>query len=265
MSTTSDYGREITGQEAAAVAPRRPLLPASHEEARAERLAELALLLPERDARENEALILGQSGEDFYHLGMIDPGNFVGEKNVARLLGVETSNIETRRLGREEFERLFNTAYRSEYSALARVGRAEPHRAVSWSDINPQSTPGAAAAEEPAGESASGFSVYVEYVLREGARRGASDAHFKPGPKTGGIYFEIDNELYAFSENVPREEMGKIVRTLADMAGVSEYELPYGNKDAAIQMVLPVAGKGGVKSTMRLAAAPALDGIDVTV
>ena len=36
--------------------------------------------------------------------------------------------------------------------------------------------------------------MYVEYVLREGARRGASDAHFKPGPKTGGIYFEINNE-----------------------------------------------------------------------
>src|SRR5438045_2663659 len=106
MSTTSDYERENTAAGFGPGARRRPLLPASLEEARAERLAKLALLLPERDARENEAVILELNGEEFYHLGMIDPGNFVGEKNVARLLGVETSNIETRRLEREEFERL---------------------------------------------------------------------------------------------------------------------------------------------------------------
>lgn len=246
---------------------RRNMLSASVEEARYERLAQLALLLPEKDARENEALILDRSPEGIFTVGMIDPGNFLAEKNVARALGVDTSDIDAREVSRADFEQLFLTAYRSEYSAVARVGEAEPHRTVSWGDINPEGAPtsDAAAAEEPAHETSSGFTVHVEFVLREGARRGASDVHFKPGPKYGGIYFEINNELYTFSENVPRDEMGKIVRTLADMADVNEYELPYGNKDAAIQMALPVKGKGNVKGTMRLAAAPALDGIDVTV
>ena len=247
----------------------RHMLTASTEDARYERLAQLALLLPERDARENEALILDRSPEGTFTVGMIDPGNFLAEKNVARALGVDTSDIDAREVSRADFEQLFLTAYRSEYSAVARVGEAEPHRTVSWADINPESEatePAAVAYEEPAQVSASGFTVHVEFVLREGARRGASDVHFKPGPRFGGIYFEINNELYTFSENVPREEMEKIVRTLADMAGLNEYELPYGNKDAGVQMVLPVKGKAeSVKTTMRLAAAPALDGIDVTV
>ena len=242
----------------------RALLAASTEEARAERLAKLALLLPEGDARDNEALVL-ERRDDAFRVGMIDPGNFVAEKNVARILGVETINIEAVGLGREEFERLFHTAYASEYSAMARVGEAEPQRAVSWTDINPQSAGAAAAHDEPAVESAAGFTVFVEHVLREGARRGASDVHFKPGPKHAGIYLEVNNELYPYSENVPKAEHEKVVRTLADMAGVNEYELPYGNKDAAIQLALPAPGRGDVKSTMRLNAVPGLDGIDVTV
>lgn len=246
---------------------RRGLLAPSVEESRCERLAQLALLLPERDARANEAVIVERSESGVFTVRMLKHPNFLGEVNVAKSLGVATSDIDARPIEQEEFERLFTLAYRSEYAAVARVGEAEPHRSVSWGDINPDGATAGAPddAEEPARVVSSGFTVHVEYVLREGARRGASDVHFKPGPKFGGIYFEINNELYTFSENVPRDEMGKIVRTLADMADVNEYELPYGNKDAAIQMVLPVKGKGNVKSTMRLAAAPALDGIDVTV
>lgn len=258
--------RELTGGGLAR--GHRAMLAPSIEEARYERLAQLALLLPEKDARANEAVILERSEEGAFIIAMIDPGDFRAEKNVALALGADMSDIEARPVEREEFERLFLTAYRSEYAAVARVGEAEPHRTVSWGDINPEGAAREVVVEEerPAVETASGFTVHVEFVLREGARRGASDVHFKPGPRFGGIYFEINNELYTFSENVPREEMEKIVRTLADMAGLNEYELPYGNKDAAIQMVLPVKGKAeGVKTTMRLAAAPALDGIDVTV
>ncbi|MFL6284636.1 MAG: GspE/PulE family protein [Pyrinomonadaceae bacterium] len=265
MSTSSDQQRP---EAAAAAHGGRIQLSASVEDARSTRLAKLALLLPEADARSNQAIILDQK-DGTYYVGMIGHPNFVNEKNVTRIISATTGDpyvtVEARPIQPEEFEALFETAYASEFAAIARVGEAEPHRAVSWSDINPQSAGGAGGRDEPAVESATGFTVFVEHVLREGARRGASDVHFKPGPKHGGIYLEINNELYPYSENVPKAEHEKVIRTLADMAGVNEYELPYGNKDSSIQMMLPAAGRADALSTMRLNAVPALDGIDVTV
>ncbi len=238
-----------------------------HSDERYSSLAELALLLPEATAREAEALVLERLPDGSFKVGMLNPNDVIGEKNVALALGVTTADIKTDRLGREQFEHLFEIAYNSDYAAVARHGSdGEPNRRVSWGDINPNSKGGGAPAPEPARVTKQGFTLHVDAVLAEAAMRGASDVHFKPGKDYGRIYFDIDGSLIVYSEDVPREEMEKIVRTLADMVGVNEYELPYGNKDASFQMVLPNRGGSGSSNVMmRLAAVPALDGIDVTV
>ncbi len=230
-------------------------------------LAELALLLPEAVAREAKALVLERLDGGALHVGMTNPNDVLGEKNVALALGADIE-IQTTRLEESQFEHLFEIAYRSDFAAVAQHGSSgESHRSVSWHDINPESTGRAAApAPEPARVVKQGFTIHVDTVLAEGTLRGASDVHFKPGKVCAGIYFDIDGVITPYADDVPNDEMEKIVRTLADMAGVNEYELPYGNKDASIQMVLPTKGGAGTANTMmRLAAVPALDGIDVTV
>jgi type II secretory ATPase GspE/PulE/Tfp pilus assembly ATPase PilB-like protein len=242
--------------------------------ANAQRLAELALRLPEQDARDNESIIIEQTESGVYVIGMLDKSNFPYQKNVALILKVDTSRIETHEITESVFNTLMAIAYTGELASLVRQGKEEADQArttsrdsVAWKVVNPQSSSRVEAATDKSldSEQARGFRANIEEVLKEGSRRGSSDLHFIPGPVFGTVFNRIDGVLYEFATEIPRDDYERLTRGLCDMAGTNDYELAYSDKDASIKMILPVPGKGDVKTRLRFAAAPGLDGIDISV
>lgn len=262
----------ILGQDG--TVPSMALIPSSRG-ANAQRLAELALLLPEKEARENGAIILNQTESGIFILGMLDNSNFIKVWSVARALKVDTSSIESHQLTEKDYDTLLALAYTGELAALVRQEQHEADEAtkasreeVSWKDISRQGNRTEEIRVESrveVEEEARGYRATIHEILREGSRRGASDIHFKPGPIVGGIYTEIDGWLYPYATDVPQPEMERLTRGLADMAGVNDYQLVNKDRDASIDIILPVPGKGDVKTRLRFAAAPCLNGIDITV
>lgn len=241
----------------------------------AHRLAELALLLPEEDAKANFAIILNQTDAGIYVVGMMDRLNIRYVDKIARILNVPTSQMTTHPITEMEFNTLLAIAYTGELAALVRQEKSEAdvvnstsRDSVPWSTVNPNAgdTAGAQVIDRSIdAEQARGFRANIEEVLKEGSRRGSSDMHFIPGPIYGNIFNRIDGIMYEFATQIPRHDFEKLTRGLCDMAGTNDYDLVNDDRDASIKMILPVPGKGDQKTRLRFSAAPGLDGIDISV
>lgn len=236
-----------------------------------ERVVELALLLSEREVRENQSIILDITEGDQYHIGMLEPSNFVIEKNVAMALRINTEQLHSQLLSKEQFEHLISLAYNNALADrrldLAANSQNTSRESVAWSTVNPNSKGTALITDRSLDlEESRGFRATLDEVLREGARSGASDMHFKPGPVVGTIQRRIDGTLYNFAKDVPRDDMERLTRALADLAGVNAWKLAHADRDSSITMLLPTQGGGPeVKTRLRFAAVPGLDGVSVSV
>lgn len=238
-----------------------------------ERVTELAVLLSEREVRENGSIILDVTHDDVYTIGVLDPSNFVYLKNVAMALKVTTSQISPHPITQSQLEHLLSIAYSNDLTnrrredSIAYDTQNSSRESVSWATVNPLSKDTTLITDRNFDvEEARGFRATLEEVLREGARKNASDMHFKPGPVVGTIQREIDGTLYDYAKDVPRDDMERLTRSLADMAGVNAWKLAHSDRDSSITMWLPQPGGGpDVKTRLRFAAVPGLDGISISV
>ena len=258
------------------------------------KLATFAVLLPSTQSRKNEAIVFDQEDGKFRIL-MTEPENGNRRNWVAKILRVAPGQLETSRITHEQYDQLYGIAYRGRQGEVI-IDRAQSTReangarvakeskrtctkvpagetgARTWQSVASQISKGALTNFTPAQvveqideNHLRHMQDFAKSLMQEAYRSGASDIHIEPGVHRGSIRFRLDGMLRPHIEDVPREELQKLINTLAVMAKIPAHRLLVEPHDANISIALTKTDGTLIHTDYRATFVPANEMVKATL
>jgi len=246
------------------------------------KLATFALLLPSAQSRKNEAIILDQENGKFRVL-MTEPENGNRRNWVAKILRVAPGQLEASRITREQYDELYGVAYQGGQGEARLDHAPQPKGAYTeaptgetgartWQSVASKISKGvetdftpALVVEQIDERHLRHMQDFAKSLMQEAYRSGASDIHIEPGVDRGSIRFRLDGMLRPHIEDVPREEIQKLINTLAVMAKIPAHRLLVEPHDASISMALTRADGTLIHTDYRATFVPANEMVKATL